>query len=337
MYITHDDNKAAIQTIEKHAPDINMMIAQAYVINPTGDIHGAIDPQLVQLSQTKSIKLLAMITNTRFDSQAIHQFLTNPLAEQNALRAIINECQKNRLAGVQFDFEMVPLSDKNNLTQFYQLAANLLHKNGFIVSFTIAPSITDHDFPSIYEKKLYDIWQGAYDLKALGAVSDFVTLMTYDQHGEDTIPGPIATTLWDKKVLNHVLQSIPANKLSLGIPTYSGLWYMTMNPGSKRITTRYDAVNFKTVQYILKKFNISLIWDNTNQINYAIYTPNVLNRYLFIENAASFNAKLHLASEYHLHSVSVFRLGIEDPAIWEHVHDQTKTSKSFWSLLNSFL
>jgi spore germination protein YaaH len=274
-----------------------------------------------------------MITNSSFESFGAHQFLTNPLAIQKALDTLLAECKKNQLYGVQFDFEMIPLADRDALTHFYQMAATLLHTNGFIVSFAVAPRIADDHFPSAYEKKLYDVWQGAYDFKALSAAADFITLMTYDQHGEGTIPGPIASIVWDKKVLDNALRSIPANKLSLGIPTYSGLWYMNMNDKSKRITTRYDVVNFKTTLFIRNKFQPPIIWDDINKIHYMIYTPNVLNRYLFLEDAASVKAKLELANEHHLHSISGFRLGVEDPMIWDTLPNPN-ASHSFWDFLD---
>jgi spore germination protein YaaH len=41
-----------------------------------------------------------------------------------------------------------------------------------------------------------------------------------------------------------------------------------------------------------------------------------VNKYLFIENAKSFSAKYALAIQYQLYGISVFRIGIEDPGIW---------------------
>src|SRR5207247_896471 len=131
-------------------------------------------------------------------------------AQQKALDALLLECKKNNFAGVQFDLEMIPIKNKAALTQFYQNAADLLHKNGLIVSFALAPTLTDDHFPTLYQKKLYDVWQGVYDFKKLGEFSDFVTIMAYDQHASGTTPGPIASLPWDKQVIQHALQFIPA-------------------------------------------------------------------------------------------------------------------------------
>ncbi len=40
-------------------------------------------------------------------------------------------------------------------------------------------------------------------------------------------------------------------------------------------------------------------------------------RFLFLEDQRSFSAKLKLAKFFHLRGISVFRLGTEDPRIWQ--------------------
>lgn len=316
FYILHDNREQAISEIEKQANLTDILIAQAYRINEIGIVTGSIDEDIVDVAKRHSIKLFALVTNAQYDSKMAHLFLVNPTAQQKALNTLLTECKKNNIAGIQLDFEMIRLADKMALTQFYRMAAELFHKNGLMVSFAIAPTVMDHHFPSAYQKKLYEIWQGAYDIQQLGELSDFVTIMSYDQHAAGTTPGPIASFPWDEQVIKHALEHIPAEKISLGIPTYSGLWYMgTDNAG--KISVHYDAISFKTLMFILDKYKPNIQWDSISKVNYTLYDLNGLNRYIFIENAKSFAAKYDLAKTYHLRGISVFRLGIEDPAIWD--------------------
>ena len=57
-------------------------------------------------------------------------------------------------------------------------------------------------------------------------------------------------------------------------------------------------------------------------MNYTYYEYNGINRFIFIENAKSFAAKYHLAVENQLRGISVFRVGIEDPAIWSIIEEK---------------
>jgi len=330
FYILHDNKKEALASIETHTELTHVLIAQAYYIDQIGFVSGKVDDDVFVFANRHSIKLFAMVTNKLFDADSVHHFLSDPIAQQKALNTLLDECKKNNFAGIQFDFEMIPLKDKTALTQFYQNAADLLHKQGLMVSFAIAPTLTDDHFTGLYQKKLYDVWQGAYDFKKLGEISDFVTLMSYDQHGEGTTPGPIASAPWDEHVIQHALKWIPANKISLGIPTYSGLWYMDINPTSKKTSIQYDFVDYKTLTYILNKFKPNVQWDNLNKVNYTFYEFGSINKYLFIEDALSFKAKHSLAKQYQLRGISVFRLGIEDPAIWEKLKDKVKPWWMFW-------
>jgi spore germination protein YaaH len=59
-----------------------------------------------------------------------------------------------------------------------------------------------------------------------------------------------------------------------------------------------------------------LHWDNNEKINYAFFTHDWLNEYIFVEDDQSFKAKLDLAKKYNLRGISVFYIGIEDPRIW---------------------
>ncbi|HEX2548567.1 MAG TPA: glycosyl hydrolase family 18 protein [Gammaproteobacteria bacterium] len=321
FYVLHDDYKNAISAIEKNHSVVNKLIVQAYQIDQKGTLSGTIDPEVLLIAKTYSIPIYAMVTNAGFNVAATHQFLNDTTAQTKALDQLIIQCKKDGVYGVQFDFEMIRLKNRDNLTTFYTKAATQLHAAGYRVSFAVAPVIEDKNFKTYYQKKLYEVWQGAYDLAKLAPISDFITIMAYDQHALNTTPGAIASIPWDMDVITYALQFIPAEKISLGIPTYSGLWYMGMS-GSGSVNIRYDSADYKTVQYILKKYHLFLHWDYVNQVNYSFYDANGVNKYLFIENAKSFQAKYDLAKKFKLGSVSIFRLGIEDPDIWNILQSQ---------------
>ena len=74
-----------------------------------------------------------MVTNVNFDKVKVHRFLTNSAATQRAIQAIVSEAQNKHYYGIQFDYEMVGIDDRDALTQFFQTAASELHKKGFTI------------------------------------------------------------------------------------------------------------------------------------------------------------------------------------------------------------
>lgn len=62
-----------------------------------------------------------------------------------------------------------------------------------------------------------------------------------------------------------------------------------------------------------------MVWDDTQKIPYAMFNVASYNQYIFAENARSFAEKLRLINQYHLLGFSVWRLGAQDPRIWNEI------------------
>ncbi|RDI39838.1 glycosyl hydrolase family 18 protein [Aquicella lusitana] len=313
-----DQLQNTLNHIRQHPQAIQIIVTQAFQVNEKGTVAGFVYHEMVDAAKSKSVKLMAMITNAGFDQARIHQFLSSAEAQNKALDFILSACRENHLYGVQFDFEMVSVKDKDALTHFFKLASEKLHKAGFSVSFAVVPALSDDPGPSAFLKKTYQNWSGAYDLKALGKISDFITIMSYNQHPEGTTPGPVASVPWVEKTIVHALKYVPARKISLGVPAYSLYWYTGTNPAahSTRITTRRLEISYKHARDIVQQSQTHLKWDAREKMNYSVYERNWLNEYVYVEDAASFKAKLQLAKKYHLRGISVFRIGTEDERIW---------------------
>lgn len=307
----------AFKSLSNHFKLINILVLQSYSIDENGIVSGVPDLDVVDLARQHAIKIMPLITNTKFNKEIGHKFLLNAEAQKSAINTIIDICIKQHYYGVQFDFEMIGITDKDALTKFYQTAADALHKKGFAVSFAIAPVVSDNSFPSDFLKKIYENWEGAYDLKKLAKYGDFFSLMTYDQHGGGvTTPGPTASIQWVEAALKYALQYLPAQKISLGIPDYSSYWFTGTNDDGK-IGVQAVGINHDKAMYLLQKYHVTPEWNDNDKVNYAVYEHDWLNEYLFIEDDKSFAAKLALVKKYNLRGISVFDLGTEDSRIWD--------------------
>lgn len=317
FYILHASPKQPVllehnlEIVKQNAQSIHILISQAYRVDETGNVSGFINPELLQLANRKAIKFMAMVTNSLYESDKVSAFLSSQSAQDKALQALLVNCQKYHFYGVQFDFENVPAADRKALTQFYLTAANVLHKNGFKVSFAVVPAFKNMNH-SMFLKKSYEYLSGAYDLKTLSQAADFITLMAYNQHPDGTIPGPNASINYVKASVEAALVEIPANKLSLGIPTYSLYWYS----GYDQIAAHQDEISYQLAKEIMQKHRASLVWDKSEKVYHASYEDNWLNQYIYFEEADSFKAKMAVIKQYHLRGMSVFRIGTEDGKIW---------------------
>lgn len=219
------NNAEIINIIQQHYNKITILAPQVYQIDKQGLIWGSLDSDLLKFANAKHLNVMPLITNTGFSQNTIDYFLNHTTAQTRAIAAIIALCDRYHYYGVQLDFENIPLDDKIPYSEFFKKLATQMHHHHYVISVAIVPSNTIANQPlyNKYNKWIHANWNGAYDLKALGKEADFVSLMTYDCHTSLTTPGPIAPYYWVKDLLIHTLKDIPANKISLGIPVYSGL------------------------------------------------------------------------------------------------------------------
>lgn len=325
FYLTSENanssfSKEQLEQIKNHAQSIHIIAPQIYQLDENGVISGNIDLNLLTLAKEKNLQVMPLIVNANFNQEKFHRFLQNPVAQEKAIAEMLSLCKKYHFYGLQFDFENINIHDKNNFTGFFQIAANQLHQNGFIISIAVVPRTSDTSY-SDYDRWYYENWSGAYDYQAIGQSSDFISIMSYDQHTSLTTPGPLAAIDWVEKTIQYLLKVVPAKKISLGIPDYSGYW-SSGKMGSGNIPEKYiyrskeSQIGYSKVLPLLAKFGQALVWQNQWQSSYMMHSNNDKNEYLFVEDARSFQSKLELAKRYQLRGISVWKLGLEDPAIW---------------------
>ena len=323
---------AVLQEIEQQHNKINILVSQAFYIDQYGTVAGKIDSNLLKTAKHYHIKVMPLLTNLKFSQVLLHQFLQSSQAQQRTISTILQLCQQKHFYGIQVDFEHINISDANAFTQFYQTLATTLHQHHFAISVAVVPTLQQIP-PNKVILARYNNWSGAYQLAKLAQYSDFVTLMTYDQNGSYR-PGPVASVSWVKQALKLALYSVPANKLSLGIPTYS-LYFtpqlvsfpappnsdsnlsLQNNNQQTLAITEGKQISYQDAQLLIHTKHLHVVWNKKLKVSYAVFEQDNMLHFLFLADQHSFAAKLKLAKAFHLYGVSVFRLGMEDPRMWQ--------------------
>lgn len=312
------------ESFVKHADEISIICPDVYQIDSMGVITGEVDRRILELSAKKGIKVMPLFAS--FDQKGIHQLLTSDAARKEAIRLMLFYARQFHYYGWQFDIENIHFTDKENYTSFFKQTADSLHKYGFAISGAVVK--TEQPAPMsanpAYQRFLYESWRGAFDIPAIAAASDFISIMTYDQHTAYTPPGPVAGLPWMKRILQYLLDAgIAPEKISLGIPSYSDYWYPTVNsngPGSTR-----DEISYSAVQDLLDRYQAKPEWMDDQQVYYTHWENGGIFNWLFIEDAKSFLPKFKLAETHHLRGISVWVIGTEDPAIWDVLKKEAVT------------
>jgi spore germination protein YaaH len=226
------------------------------------------------------------------DNYAITHFCLDP---QYALRDQLIEdiVQDTKLFdGVQIDFESILPKDYGNFFSFLALL-----KAG------LGQKILSVALPAAVNEK-----QDGFGYARIAKVADRVVIMAYDEHWSGSEPGPVASLGWCRKVSSYALSQIPVWKLVMGSPFYGRAW------ADKNLARTYK---YSGMASLVEKKQIGTI-ERREGIPYVEYVETVGVKAYF-EDAASACLRLGIYRGASIDKVAFWRLGQEDPAIWENI------------------
>lgn len=279
----------------------------------TGDVDLKIKDQI----QKNGSKAYALVHNMKlkgtvgFDENLVHNVLSNPEKRSNLVTNLVNLTTKDNWDGISVDIEKTPPGDRNNFSAFVAELKTALKVKDKVLNISIPAKFVD--YPS-------DLWSGAYDYSAIGKSADQIILMTYDEHGLGTTAGPVASEGWVDRVIKFAVGKIPKEKIVMGLPVYSFDW------GTNK-PTMPDYLSYAQTLERAKKHGVEILTDPSAKVPQFIYTANGIRHEVYFENVASLRAKMDDALKYKLHGVAIWRLGMEDPVMWDQLVKTYGTNK----------
>lgn len=312
------------ETLVKHIDQISIVSPETWV-DDNGIDTTRIPPEVLKLAKEHSVKVMPQIKNRGFVESVVHRILTDPEVRSRTVKVMLDMCKKYGLWGMQIDFENVHITDKDALTHFYREAADALHKDGYKISIAAVHRAEESAGPNSYTRWMMENWRGAYDLKALGEIGDYIKIMSYAQHTRRTTPGPSQGLPWMEAVLQYFMKYVPPEKLSLGITT-SGLHFFT-----EADTARYyfnarslmAGISLKAIDSLIKVCNGDpLKWDDKQKVLFGYIERGGVFEWFYVDNdVRSFDAKLDLVKKYKLRGINNWFSEQDDPRIWDSIRN----------------
>jgi spore germination protein YaaH len=171
---------------------------------------------------------------------------------------------------------------------------------------------------SPFARYMADNWRNAFDVAALDSIGDFISLMTYAQHGAATAPGPIAGLEWTRRMQAYALaEGVEPERISLGMPFYSGYWAAnhTEKTGPRPVGRE---VPYRRVSELLLEGGASAAWLPEVGASLAFWEQEGTYHWLFIEDRQALRAKLDVFDRT-LMGVSIWVMGAEAPGVWDEL------------------
>lgn len=300
----------ALEAILDHAATVDAVVAFQYAVDASGNLTGPGFERLLSEARAKNIPVYALVhnfTSVGFDRDVARKVVADAPTRAVTVENILKVLKENGMAGVNIDIENVNSADRQAYTDFVRALVDKLRPEGLKVTLSIPAKTVD---------RLNDGWSGGFDYPALGRLADYIMPMAYDEHWFGGDPGPVASINWVDAVVKYTISVMPAEKLVLGVPAYGYDW--PENGGSGFAVTSAKAITNATAN------GARIQWDEQAKVPYYRYTRNGINRIVYFEDSRSIGHKLDLVVKYGIGGIAIWRLGFEDPAMWQVIEDKLK-------------
>jgi len=312
--IPYWDQEKAFASFKSNVSKFDHLSLFWYYLNSEGKIqpyqYAKEDKTIIDFAHKNGIKVGALIANLpdedgSWDSQRVEKVIANPEARKKHIADIVTTLERLNFDGVNIDYEQVDQNQKDNFSLFIKELKEELSKKGKFVGVALHPKTAER-------KKGEEIgW--FQDWKALAGSADQLYIMAYGEHWDESPAGPIASEGWIRQIISYVESlNLPRENIFLGTPLYGYAWPKGSNEAATGLT-------FEEIQAILRSQSINYKWDEKAKAPFFTYIKSGQEYEVWFENSRSLDAKVRLAYEAGLAGVSFWRLGGEDPLIWDTI------------------
>jgi spore germination protein len=226
-----------------------------------------------------------------FDAKAAARLLRDPARVQAVAGQLASYVASQGWDGIHIDLESMSRRDADGLLMLVnELQTRLAPEKS--VSIAVMASTEAQEYVD-----------RGYRLAELGAAVDTLALMTYDQHGPWSGPGPIGALAWQRQAVGVVTSTVPAAKVDLGVAGYGYTW-----PRGRDGRTVTD----KQARKLVARDGAEARWRKGPGEWTARLSDGTR---LWWSDGRSYVLRLALATELGLHGVALWRLGSADPLL----------------------
>nr|WP_199156795.1 glycosyltransferase [Pedobacter sp. ASV2] len=285
----------SLSNLKRNISHLDMIATESFFLNGDSIVDKADTAALRVIKEGKksAIAVVSNYNTDHWDGQAVRRLLNNPDAQEKLISNLITITKKYGFKGINIDFEELNLENSDSFNNFMKNLYTQFHNEKLIVSQDISPENDD------------------YKPEILQHYNDYIILMAYDQHNDQSNAGDISHQEWVEDKLDDICSKVDPNKVILALACYGYDWPSK----SIGVPVTYEAaiinaVNYKsTVNYDPASANLNYNYNDANGIRHDVY---------FTDAATNFNL-IRKADDWGIAGVALWRLGSEDKRLWQFI------------------
>ena len=312
--IPYWDQKEGYASFQKNVDKFTHLSLFWYFLTAGGEIekykYAQENSNIIEFAHKNNVKVTAVIANLPeaggWDSERVEYILDDKDAQDYFIKEIASLLDSLNFDGVTIDFESVIAQERDNFSSFIGVLSKYLHAREKIVQVALHPKTGDADSDKQY---LYQDW------RAISESADQIYIMAYGEHYDEGQAGPIAGISWVQKIIDYTKKfDLPLDKFYLGIPLYGYDWAV----GSDEAT----GLTFMQVENIINSYQLNRLFDEKSMSPHLEFEKNGQSHQVWFEDKNSVAAKVDLANKAGFAGVTFWRLGGEDPGVWDLFKDK---------------
>jgi cellulose synthase/poly-beta-1,6-N-acetylglucosamine synthase-like glycosyltransferase/peptidoglycan/xylan/chitin deacetylase (PgdA/CDA1 family)/spore germination protein YaaH len=286
-------------SLQQHAAQITHVCPEwMTVIDGMGDLQIDGDTRLSKLAANNRIGLMPLLTNLVGDTwqpEAIENLAHGPVERQDRfIQSVLSVLRNAKASGVVVDWEQIDPLYKKDLTAFIDKFADVLHDDKKELWLCVQPG----------EELDY------IDFDALGDNVDRFVAMLFDETSDTDPPGPLASRSWFEGWLRALLEGSDPKQWIVAIGSYGYDWTIGGKKG--------ELISFSEAMSRANDSEIQAV-----QVRGPSYSP-----YFYFQDedkehgvwfldVVTFLNQLREVRDQKAGGFALYRLGSEDPAIWD--------------------
>lgn len=236
--------------------------------------------------------LVTTYQRDRFHRETIERLAADDTLRAHVAAALASWASRAGYHGLILDFEALVRDDTTAIATVIRSIVESAHRRHIRpVVVAVVPSDT-----------------AVYASRHLTA-ADLLLLMLYDEHWATGVPGPIASPEWVRQGLVLRLAEVRASRVVAALPAYGYRWHATP-PAS--------VVSFNDAELQAKAVGVPLERDSASQTLHFTSPPPDSSDTWVVDGELT-EQLTQVAESLGVRRFALWRLGLEDPAIWRDV------------------
>ena len=313
-----DANSSVLEMIARSKGLTTISPTWFHVQDTSGNLESIASADYVNYAHQSNIEVWAAIRD--FDgginsAEESYAMLSKTSNRENLTNQLIAAALQLGIDGINVDFEKISAECGEHYIQFIRELSVKCHQNGLVLS-------VDNYVPQEYNRQ--------YHRKEQGVFADYVVIMGYDEHyGGSPVAGSVSSYNFVKNGIENTLKEVPASKVISALPFFTRVWKETpktaeeLSAQAGTEAAEYSnnvestAYSMAEAAAVVAQAGATANWDEETKQNFATWEAEGSTFKVWLEDVSSLEPKLQLMKDYGLAGTAAWRLGQEEPEVWE--------------------